>query len=222
MAEENQVYRQLRWEPPEGACQIVLVRHGESAPEDPEQPFETVDGQGDPPLDPAGQQQAELLGERLAEEDIAAIYVTSLQRTVQTAAPLAARLGLEMRVEPDLREVFLGEWETTFRRHMSEGGEIARRLWTEERWDVIPGAESSEDFAKRLQAGIVRIAAAHPDEKVVVVSHGGAIGQILALASGARPFALSTDNAAIARLVVTSERWIVRGFNDTNHLRPPA
>ena len=61
--------------------------------------FALVDGHGDPPLDPIGHQQAERVAERLAGEDIAAIYVTSLQRTVQTAAPLAARLGLEPIVE---------------------------------------------------------------------------------------------------------------------------
>jgi probable phosphoglycerate mutase len=218
---ENRVYRQHRWTRPEGACDILLVRHGESAPEDPDNPAEMVDGQSDPPLDPVGEEQAERLAERLAGEKISAIYVTTLRRTAQTAAPLAARLGLEPRVEPDLREVFLGEWETTFRRRIAEGGDVVRRLYEEERWDVIPGAETSEAFVKRLQAGIGRIAAAHPDETVMVVSHGGAIGQILALACGARPFALSTDNCSLSRLVVTDDRWIVRAYNDTNHLGQP-
>lgn len=218
MAEENRVYRQYKWAAPAGACQIVLVRHGESQPEDPERPFPVVDGQGDPPLDPVGEDQARRVAKRLGDEDITAIYVTNLQRTAQTAAPLATLLGLTPRVEPDLREVHLGEWELSFRRKMAEGGEIAQQVATG-RWDAIPGAESSDDFVKRLQAGINRIAAAHPDEKVVVVSHGAAIGQILALATGARAFSMSSDNAAIHQLVVTEDRWIVRGFNDNNHLR---
>jgi len=48
------------------------------------------------------------------------------------------------------------------------------------------------------------------------------IGQVLALASGSRPFAFVTsDNGSISRLVVSGERWIVRGYNDTAHLEPP-
>jgi len=45
---------------------------------------------------------------------------------------------------------------------------------------------------------------------------------VLALASGSRPFAFVTaDNGSISRLVVSGDRWIVRGFNDTAHLEPP-
>src|SRR5205085_883402 len=69
------------------------------------------DGHGDPPLDPVGVAQAMRVADRLASEKLAAIYVTTLQRTLQTAAPLVARLGLEPRVEADMREVHLGEWE---------------------------------------------------------------------------------------------------------------
>jgi probable phosphoglycerate mutase len=49
------------------------------------------------------------------------------------------------------------------------------------------------------------------------------IGQVLALASGSRPFAFVTaDNGSISRIVVSGDRWIVRGFNDTAHLEAPA
>ena len=51
------------------------------------------------------------MAERLKQHAIDAIYVTTMQRTHQTAAPLAAALGITPRVEPDLREVFLGEWD---------------------------------------------------------------------------------------------------------------
>src|SRR5262245_6075119 len=104
-------FRQHRFEPPPGSTTIVLVRHGESAPAHPDRPFPLRDGHGDPPLDPVGEQQAVLLADRLVHERIDAIYVTSLQRTHQTAAPLAERLGLELIEEPDLREVYLGDWE---------------------------------------------------------------------------------------------------------------
>jgi len=222
---EIKEYRQYRFRPPPGACELLLVRHGESAPtrEDVRQP--TVGGHSDPPLDPVGVEQAQRVAERLAgpREGIAAIYVTSLQRTRETAAPLAARLGIEVRVEPDLREVFLGEWEESFRRHMSEGHPLAARLMVEGRWDVIPGAEPSEDFAARVRAAVQRLAVLHADEKVVVVTHGGVIAQALAEGSGGRPFAfLGADNASISHLVVVGDRWIIRGFNDIAHLRAPS
>jgi probable phosphoglycerate mutase len=220
-------YRQHRFAPPPGAADLILVRHGESAPQVEEAPYPLVNGRSDPPLHETGQQEARLVAGRLQGEDIAAIYVTDLRRTAETAAPLAAALGLTPRVEPDLVEVHLGEWESTFRIHVAEGHPIARQLFTEERWDVIPGAESTEALQARIRAGIGRIAAAHPDERVVVVTHGGIIGAIVAMATGARPFAfVGASNASITHLVVTGDRWIVRRFNDTGHLgtdldRPP-
>lgn len=50
-------------------------------------------------------------------------------------------------------------------------------------------------------------------------THGGVIGQVMALATGSRPLAfLGADNGSISRIVVTADRWIVRGFNDAAHL----
>lgn len=217
---EVREYRQHRFRRPPGACELLIVRHGESAPERADQPFPQVDGQGDPALAPAGREQAYRVAERLEHEDVEAIYVTPLQRTAQTAAPLAARLGLEPKVEPDLREVFLGEWEGSFRRNLAEGHPTAARMMREGRWDVIPGAEADADFAARVRRGVDRIAAAHPDQCVVVVVHGGVIGRILAEAAGsANTFAfVGADNGSVSHLVVTPDRWIIRRYNDTAHL----
>jgi probable phosphoglycerate mutase len=217
---ETRTYRQLRFQRPPGACELLLVRHGESAPARDGEPFPLVDGHGDPELDPVGVGQAAGVADRLQHEAIAAIYVSTLRRTAQTAAPLAARLGIEPRVEPDLREVYLGEWEGgTFRKHVAEGHPAAEQMFAEQRWDVIPGAEPGNAFAARVRGAITRIAAAHRDETVVVVSHGGVIGQIIADATGSRGFAFTgSDNGAISHLVVTDDRWIVRRYNDTAHL----
>jgi probable phosphoglycerate mutase len=219
---EPKRYRQHRYTPPPGATEILLVRHGESEPVDPEKPFELVDGHGDPPLDPVGVEQAERLADRLAGEEIAAIYVTTLRRTVETAAPLAQRLGIEPRVERNLREVYLGEWEGGLLRVKADERDPAFvRAIEEERWDPIPGAEPIDAFRDRVGEGIARIAAAHPDERVVVVSHGGVIGQVLANATGARGFAfIGADNASISHIVVDGDRIVVRRFNDTTHLEP--
>lgn len=219
---EPKEYRQHRFAPPPGATDILLVRHGESAPAREDRPFELVDGQGDPELAPEGREQAKRVAERLCNEPIDAVYVTSLRRTRETAQPLLDRLGIEATVEREFREVHLGDWESgIFRKHVSEGHPIAVQMGLQERWDVIPNAEKSEDFAARVRGAVEKIAAAHPDGRVVVFTHGGVIGQVLSLASRSRPFAfLGADNASISQIVVTGERWIVRRFNDTAHLGP--
>jgi probable phosphoglycerate mutase len=219
---EPRRYRQHRYTPPPGATEILLVRHGESEPVDPERPFDLVDGHGDPPLDPVGVEQADRLANRLAGENISAIYVTTLRRTVETAAPLAQRLGIEPLVEPNLREVYLGEWEGGLLRVKAEERDPAfMRAIEEERWDPIPGAESVDVFRERVSRGIAKVSAAHRDELVVVVSHGGVIGQVLAGATDARGFAfIGADNASISHIVVDGDRIVVRRFNDTTHLEP--
>jgi probable phosphoglycerate mutase len=199
---------------------VLLIRHGESAPAVEGESFTLVDGHGDPPLHPVGREQAERVGSRLAGEPLAALYVTSLRRTAETAAPLAARTGLVPVVEPELREVHLGEWEGgVFRQRVRERHPIALRMATEERWDVIPGAEPAADFDGRVRGALARIAAAHPDQLVAVFTHGGVIGALLSIATGSRPFAFAgADNASISHLVVTDDRWVLRRFNDTSHL----
>jgi len=221
-------FRQYRFSAPPGATDILLIRHGESAPARLDAPAALVDGQADPDLDPRGRKEAEQVADRLIHEEVSAIYVTTLRRTAQTAVPLASRTGLEPRVEPDLREVFLGEWEgATFQIRLEEKDPRALRMIAEERWDTIPGAEDQEAFAKRVRGGIERIAAAHPDERVAVFTHGGVVAMVVHLATAATPFAfMGADNGSITHLVVTPERWVVRRFNDTGHLgtdldRPP-
>ncbi|WP_433473407.1 histidine phosphatase family protein [Spirillospora sp. CA-142024] len=218
--DEPTEYRQTRYKPPDGATELLLIRHGASAPARPGRPFPLVDGHGDPELAPEGREQAERVGERLAEENLDAVYVTPLRRTVETAEPLARRLGLEPRVEAGLREVHLGEWEGgLFRKMVAENDPVAQRMFAEERWDVIPGAEKSEAFAGRVEESLTRLAAAHAGGRIAVFTHGGVIAQALASATGARPFAfLAPDNGSISRLVRLGDLSSIRGFNDVSHL----
>ena len=217
---EPGVYRQYRFALPPGATDLLIVRHGESAPARVDEPAPRKDGHSDPALAPEGVEQAQRLAERLAHERIDAIYVTSLQRTAQTAAPLAQRLGIEPVVEPDLREIYLGEWEgVAFRKYVAEGHPTAVQMFLEKRWDVIPGAESNDEFAGRVRAGMERIIAKHPGQRVVVVVHGGVIGQMMALAGGASAFSfIGADNASISQIVAMPQPWVIRRFNDTAHL----
>lgn len=212
--------RQHRFRAPAGATTLLVVRHGESAPEMPNQRFALRDGHGDPELHPVGLRQAELLADRLEHEPLAAIYVTTLRRTHETAAPLARRLGITPIEEPDLREVFLGEWEGgIFRSRAVNNDPVFQEIFRQERWDVIPGAEPLDDFDARVWRGFERIVAAHPDETVMVVAHGGVIGHLLHRVTGSRRFAFSVaDNASISEVVAASDRVVLRRYNDVSHL----
>ena len=86
---QPRVFRQSRFLPPPGSAELVLVRHGESEPLVEGTAFPLAGGHGDPALAPEGRAQAEQVGACLADEAIDAIYVTTLRRTVETAAPLA-------------------------------------------------------------------------------------------------------------------------------------
>ena len=213
-------FRQRRYVAPETATTVLLVRHGESAAAQLDESFPMKDGHGDPPLHENGHEQAQRVAERLRHERIDAIYVTTLQRTHQTAAPLAAALGLTTVVVADLREVHLGDWEGgLFRVKAAANDPLFERMHAEQRWDVIPGAEVPLDFRARTQRGLRTIVTAHPGGRVVAVVHGGVIGDLLAAASGGQAFAFnSSDNASITELVIDGERQVVRRFNDTAHL----
>ncbi|HXX88675.1 MAG TPA: histidine phosphatase family protein [Acidimicrobiales bacterium] len=197
------------------------MRHGESERAVAGSSFALLDGHGDPALAPEGRRQAEQVCARLAEEGVESLVVTPLRRTAETAAPLVRRLGLSPAVEPGLREVHLGEWEGgLYRAKVLEGDPVARRVFDEQRWDAIPGAETNEAFFSRVRAAVERVALANAGRRVAVFAHGGTIGAVLAMASGSQPFAfVGADNASISEVVVTPGRWFVRRYNDTAHVR---
>jgi probable phosphoglycerate mutase len=215
-------YHQRAFTLPDDATEVVLIRHGASAPVVPGAPFPLLDGHGDPPLAPLGEEQAERVARRLEDEPLRGLYVTGLTRTVQTAAPLAARLGIEPVVVPELREIRLGDWEAgEYRVRLAEGDPIALRALTEGRWDVIPNAESNESFAARTEAGLRRVVAeAGPGVVTAAVVHGGVIGELCRQATDSRPFAfIHAENGSLTRLVVFGDgRLFLRSFNETAHL----
>ena len=213
-------YHQRRYSPPPGAADLLLIRHGRTEAARPGESFPMVDGHGDPALHPEGERQALLVGERLKSDSISAIYVTTLRRTHQTAAPLAAHLGLTPRIEGDLREVRLGDWDGgEYRIKAAEGAPEFRRAFARQEWGEIPNAETTQELHARVRSGLLRIAAAHSDERVAVVVHGGVVGAAMAIASGAQAFHFNgADNGSISRIVIRDEKMWVKGFNDCAHL----
>lgn len=217
---EPKSYAQLPFAAPEGATEILLVRHGASQTYVPGEPFPMLGDQGDPALSPLGREQAQKVGARLSGEPIDAVYVTRLQRTVETSQPLVDADQLSSVVSPHLHEIFLGEWEGGISRvKMAEGTDpIALDVMKSGGWDSVPGAETVEQFSARCRTGIEEIVAAHPGGNVVAFVHGGVIGMLARLTAGGDGRIGPVDNCSITHLVVIDGRWLLGSFNDTAHL----
>jgi 2,3-bisphosphoglycerate-dependent phosphoglycerate mutase len=215
-------YEQRQYQVPADATEVVLVRHGASAEAVPGESHEMLEGRGNPPLSETGRAQAERVGERLAREDLAGIFTSTLQRTAQTAAPLARRTGLEPAAVADLVEVSLGDWEGgEFRIRAYQGDPLVLRALREESWEVLPGAEPMADFAARVRRGLDEVVRrSGPGVSVAAFVHGGVIGELCRQATGSRPFAfIRNDNTSISRLVVHADgTLLLRSFNDIAHL----
>lgn len=215
-------FEQSPYELPPGSTEVVLVRHGASEAAVVGARFPLVDGHSDPALSGAGKAQAEMVVDALKGEDVAGLFASTLRRTQETAAPLAAELGLEPQVLFELREVFLGDFEGgEYRIRQGRGDPIIQQVFAEERWDAIPNAESFESLGGRLRKGIEKIVdEVGPETTAVAFVHGAVIGQLCQLATASRPFAfVHADNCSVTRIVVHADgKWLLRSFNDINHL----
>jgi probable phosphoglycerate mutase len=215
-------FEQSPYELPPGSTEVVLVRHGASEAAVVGSKFPLVDGHSNPALSAPGRAQAETVAAGLDGDELSGLFVTSLRRTQETAAPLAEASGLEPVVIPELREVYLGDFEGgEYRIRAGRGDPVIQQVFGEERWDAIPNGESWEDFGARVTAGIERIVATvGPEATAVAVVHGAVIGQLCRQATASRPFAfVHSDNCSISRLVVLGDgRWLLRSFNDIAHL----
>lgn len=154
--------------------EILLLRHAQST-WNAEGRWQ---GQADPPLSDEGRVQAAALAARLADAEAglrpAGIYASDLTRAVETARAVARDLGLEPRFDARLREWHVGEWA-------GHTPDVVKQRWPEDLarlragdLDVAPGGgESGHALMARVRAALGAIAAAHPDEQVVVVTHLG-------------------------------------------------
>ncbi|HUC00929.1 MAG TPA: histidine phosphatase family protein [Solirubrobacterales bacterium] len=215
-------FEQSPYELPLGSTEVVLVRHGASEAAVVGSKFPLVDGHSNPALSEPGKAQAGMVAEGLGGDEFSGLFVTSLRRTQETAAPLAEATGLDPVVVPELREVYLGDFEGgEYRIRAGRGDPVIQQVFAEERWDAIPGGESWEDFGARVTAGIEQIVATvGPETSAVAVVHGAVIGQLCRQATASRPFAfVHSDNCSVSRLVVLDDgRWLLRSFNDISHL----
>jgi broad specificity phosphatase PhoE len=159
---------------------IHLARHGET---DWNRDLRWQ-GHSDPPLNALGRKQARKLAESLAGSSLAAVYSSDLQRAAETAEIVAERLRLQVRTDPALRELDLGSWEGQTLVELKARFPDAIARWEtrgERGWE---GGESHEEMVARVLGAVRFIATQHDGEEVLVVSHGGPIRALKAIAAG--------------------------------------
>jgi broad specificity phosphatase PhoE len=148
---------------------ILLARHGETD--------WNRDGRwqgwADPPLNELGRQQAATLAEQLRDTPFDAVYTSDLKRAHQPAVIVAAPHEVPVVPDPALREIDIGSWSGLTK------AEIDERFG-----DDRPDGETREQHAARIVAAVERIARSHPQERILIVTHGGSIARILAAVGG--------------------------------------
>jgi probable phosphoglycerate mutase len=213
--------------PKQGGTEVYLIRHADALPDAAEVILGHYDEQS---LSELGRKQAQALAEGLRDLKLAAVYSAPLGRARQTAAPLAESKGLEVQIEPGLREVELGplhptvapdatpeEYAEALKARLRE---IAVIAIGEGGWSSIPGSEPSAALRARVTAAVSQIVARHPGEAVALVSHAGSINAYFAAILGLqRDYFFPTANTAISVVRVKGANTLVMALNDIAHLR---
>jgi broad specificity phosphatase PhoE len=157
---------------PEPPRRLLLLRHGQSA----WNAAGRWQGQADPPLSPLGEAQAREAAGRLRPGQYARALASDLQRALRTAEILAGALGLAVEVDPDLREIDVGDWQGLTRAEINARSPGALADWSEGRSESTPGGELRTHLTDRAQRALLRAAAASPaGDRVLVVTHGALI-----------------------------------------------
>jgi probable phosphomutase (TIGR03848 family) len=125
-------------------------------------------------LNKAGQTQAKRLAEELSDQPIVALYSSPLERAHETAAPLAARLGLPVTLRDEFGELRFGEWQGRSLAELAEDP-LWQRFNTARSTTRPPGGELMLETTARVIAGLEQVRAAHPHDLVAVFSHGDVI-----------------------------------------------
>lgn len=198
---------------------LLFARHGETD----DNARLVFQGQGGKGLNRRGQAQAARLAARMRSTRLDAIVSSDLQRALETARAVAEACGLPPELDPDLREVDVGAW--TGRSH-AEIEQLYPEEWAA--WsrglDVRRGGgETYGELADRVERAVARVCAAHPNGRVLLVSHGGAIKAYVARllgvsAEGLRALA-GVGNAGLTNIERDARgRSRLHGWNDLAHL----
>jgi broad specificity phosphatase PhoE len=196
---------------------VLFVRHGQTDWNHARR----WQGHRDVPLNETGIAQSRALARRLVGWPIAALYSSDLRRAAMTAELVAEGLALAPVFDPVWRERHVGRFEGLT-------GDEVRSLFPELVADLDrdiftpPGGESDPMLRRRAEAAFWELVARHPGETVVVVSHGGTIGAVLANILGLapdQPARLSLrGNTGLSIVEVGARGPRLTLLNDTSHL----
>jgi probable phosphoglycerate mutase len=220
--------------------ELVFVRHA--------QPDWEPDGRAvdEPSLTPLGRQQAERVAEVLSQERVDALYTSTMRRALETAEPIAVRLGIEARAESWICELGLPSLEGKPLEEVAEFFSRSRARDLEAWWsESIAGGESFRHFHERVTSGVEALllgshrARLHLDgahrlwrapegfQRIVLVAHGGSIAVAACHLLGLEPVPwaherMSLGWAGIVRLrtrpIASGAIWSMCAFNSRRHL----
>jgi probable phosphoglycerate mutase len=198
--------------------ELILLRHGETD-WNRELRFQ---GHVDVGLNAIGFAQADRLAQRLQGETAHALYVSDLLRAQQTAAPVAQRLGMASLADAALREQSFGCVDGMRVADIKAQHPLAWEAWLRFHEDYcMPEGETTRAFHARVMDAVARIAAAHPDGKAVVVTHGGVLDMIYRTALSlplSGPRQTDIPNAGFNRVRVHDGGIDILAWADIEHL----
>ena len=198
---------------------VYLIRHGEAEGN----LYRRAQGHYEANITPKGHRQIAALAERFKDIHIDALYSSDLRRTQITAGAITKYHELPMILEPQLREVCLGEWEDEPWGNLSRDFPEAMTNFNDdpESW-TAPGAESFKHLGERMMAAVKRLAAAHDGQTIACVSHGMAIRTLLSDILGVPSKEIRRlphgDNTSVSLLEIEGDEIKVIFYNDASHL----
>ena len=199
------------------SCVITIVRHGETEAN----VSGIIQGQLEWDLNDLGKAQAAAVAKALANETFDVAYSSDLSRALSTAQAIAVyHPELEIHATASLREWNFGDWQG---RPVATLANEMRMLRDEQQCVRPPNGESWRDFQERVSSFMNELAQKHAGQRVLVVTHGGALQRIFRMLF--KPEAISrlpmSINASISRLEWCSAApsgWRLLAWSETAHL----
>ena len=204
---------------------VYLIRHGATGLSSENR----FSGGTDVDLSETGRWQAGRLAERLADDRIAAVYCSPMRRTLETATIIATQHGLEPVLQPGLREIHHGHWETMSRDQVEASFPEEYAAWQSDPFTFAPqGGESGLSVMARALPVVRELVVQHVDENIALVSHKATIRLLISSLLGfdARGYRDRLDQSP-ACLNILDFRDPVHArlmlFNDVSHYvdQPP-
>lgn len=203
---------------------LYLVRHGATEANERVPPI--LQGNGiDLALSPEGMRQADSVAWFLRRYPIRRVYTSALTRARQTAAAIAAPLGLNPETLGDLQECNVGLWEgLDWRTIEAKHPEAHRRFVENPAENPYLGGETYGDVLRRAQPVIDRLLEAHAGESIVVVAHNVVnrvlLARLLGLEVRLAP-TIAQGNGCVNLIRRRAGRTELVTLNSLFHLTPP-